>query len=120
MVWRCWRGNDHFFWRSTSPREVINFFWRSIANTFWEIDLATISPRHDCQRAMWPPEAHKFDTPALDDLGMKYEDAIYLNDIDQLKRIARFRGVQLTYLSLTLWSLLLPFPFMCYESYSLP
>ena len=32
----------------------------------------------------------------------------------------RFRGVQLTYLSLTPWSLLLPFPFMCYESYSLP
>ena len=28
----------------------------------------------------------------------------------------RFRGVQLTYLSLTPWSLLLPFPFTCYES----
>ena len=46
MVWRCWRGNDLFF---------------------LEIDLATIGPRHDCQHAMWPQEAHKFDIPVLID-----------------------------------------------------
>ena len=38
--------------------EIINHF-------FGEIDLATIGSRHDCQRAMWPPEAHEFDNPAL-------------------------------------------------------
>ena len=25
-------------------------------------------PRHDCQHAMWPPEAHEFDTPKLEGL----------------------------------------------------
>ena len=38
----------------------------TIANAFWEIDLATIGPRHNCQRAMRLPEADEFDTPGID------------------------------------------------------
>ena len=28
---------------------------------------ASCGPRHDCQHAMWPPEAHEFDTPDVKD-----------------------------------------------------
>ena len=49
--------------------EVMTFFLEiylaTIANTILGIDLATIGPRRDCQHAMWPPEAHEFDTPVL-------------------------------------------------------
>ena len=32
---------------------------------FFLDDLASIGPGHNYQRAMWTPEAQKFDTPAL-------------------------------------------------------
>ena len=50
------RGNDLF---------LLEIDLATIANTFWKIDHATIGPRHDCQRAMWPPEAHEFNIPSL-------------------------------------------------------
>ena len=49
----------------------------TIADTFLEIDLATIGPRHDCQHAMWPPEAQEFDTPDVKYICFKKLNLLY-------------------------------------------
>ena len=38
---------------------------RKVITFFLEIDLDTIGPWHNCQRTMWPPESHEFDTSGL-------------------------------------------------------
>ena len=49
---------------------------------FLEINLATIGPRDNCQRAIWPRKAHGFDTPAVQGIPGKDNVAVdYLSHV---------------------------------------
>ena len=51
------------FWRSTSLRAT---FQRLLpGEVVISKSKTSCGPRHDCQHAMWPPEAHEFDNLAL-------------------------------------------------------
>ena len=67
MVWKCWRDNDFFF--RIKLIELAAGFSTEIVNgeVVTSKSKTSCGPRHDCQRAMWLPETHEFDTPGLED-----------------------------------------------------